>query len=94
MDQSNRPTVNLPGPHPQGIGVLVAGIIGVWACGVVFGAFAWIQGSKALREIDANPGVYSNRAIVNVGRILGMIATILWSIIIVFAIISYMQQPR
>ena len=82
-----------PLPHPQGTGVLIAGIVGIWMCGLVFGLFAWIQGTKAIKEIDANPAAYSNRSTVNIGRILGMIATVLWSCIVIFAIASYMTSP-
>ena len=79
-------------PHPQGTGVLIAGIVGLWMCGLIFGAFAFFAGTKALKEIDANPGLYSNRSTVNTGRILGLIAMIAWGIIVVFAVGSYFSQ--
>ena len=60
--------------HPQGTTVLIMGILSLVVCGFL-GPFAWMQGNKALAEIDANPGRYSNRSNVNAGRICGMIAT-------------------
>jgi hypothetical protein len=42
-------------------------------CGVL-GPFAWNMGNRALREMDANPGVvYRNRGNITAGRICGMI---------------------
>lgn len=46
--------------HPQGTAVLVLGILGFVSCGLL-GPIAWIMGNKALAEIDAHPGYYSNR---------------------------------
>lgn len=69
--------------HPQGTTILVLGILSLVVCGLM-GPFAWSMGTKALREIDANPGRYSNRSSVNAGRICGMIASILIIVAIVF----------
>lgn len=74
-----RPAVN----HPQGTTVLVLGILGLVCCGVL-GPVAWIMGNSAMREIDANPAAYSNRGSVQAGRILGIIATVLLVLGIVF----------
>jgi hypothetical protein len=61
--------------HPNGTTVLVLGILGLVACGLL-GPVAWIMGNKAIREIDADPGViYRNRGNVNAGRVCGIIAT-------------------
>jgi hypothetical protein len=59
--------------------VLVLGILSLVVCGIL-GPFAWSMGSRALREIDdsqltATP--LGGRETVNVGRILGMVATVL-----------------
>lgn len=62
--------------HPQGTIILVLGILGLVSCGVL-GPIAWIMGNKALAEIDARPGYYSNRGNVAAGRVLGMITSIL-----------------
>lgn len=68
-----------PRPHPRGTAVLVLGIIGIVIC-FPCGIIALIMGNNALKEIDANPGAYTNRSMVNAGRILGIIAVIIWVI--------------
>lgn len=62
--------------HPQGTTILVLGILSLVICQLL-GPFAWSMGSKALKEIDLNPGRYSNRGNVVAGKICGMISTIL-----------------
>lgn len=83
----------LPGPpfpwqppdHPQAMTVLILGILGLSM--VPFTApFAWYLGSQALREIDAEPGRYGRRDWVSVGRLLGIVGTIVLGVmVIVFA---------
>ena len=65
-----------PPKHPQATTVLVLGILGLVLCQVL-GPFAWSMGSKAQREIQANPGAYSGESEINAGRILGIIGTAL-----------------
>ena len=72
-----------PIEHPNGTTVLILGILALVVCGVVLGPIAWIMGNKAIKEIDAAPGYYTNRSNVSAGRICGMIATILWIVGIV-----------
>ena len=60
--------------HPDGTTVLILGILSLVVCGLL-GPFAWSRGTKVLREIDAQPGVYGNRGNVAAGRICGMIAS-------------------
>ena len=78
-------TESTPGPpasagstqeHPDGTTVFVLGILGILLCGVL-GPFAWAKGSRALRDIDAEPSKYTNRGQVQAGRILGIISTVL-----------------
>ncbi|MDH4169818.1 MAG: DUF4190 domain-containing protein [Acidimicrobiia bacterium] len=64
-----------PVNHPQGTTILVLGILGLVVCGLL-GPFAWSMGNNALRQIDANPQAYRNRASVAAGRICGIIATV------------------
>jgi hypothetical protein len=68
--------------HPKGTTVLVLGILSlvslaICQLGLVMGPIAWAMGSSALKEIDANPGMFTNRGSVNAGRICGIVATIL-----------------
>jgi hypothetical protein len=46
------------------------------------------MGNKALREIDASNGQLGSRDTVNVGRILGMIATIILGVAVVIIVIA------
>ncbi len=63
--------------HPQGTTVLVLGILSLVVCGVL-GPFAWSMGNKAVKEMDAQPGVvWTNRGNVTAGRICGMISSII-----------------
>jgi hypothetical protein len=75
-------------PHPQGTAILVLGIVGIVICGIA-AVVAWVMGNKALKEIDANPSAYSNRQMVVVGRILGIVGTALWAIAIVAYVIFF-----
>jgi hypothetical protein len=59
--------------------VLILGIVGLVVC-MPCGIIAWVLGNGALKEIDANPGAYTNRGTVNAGRILGIIAVI-WAVV-------------
>ncbi len=65
-----------PVKHPRSTTVLVLGILSLVCCGVL-GPVAWVMGNTAVREIDAAPGRYTGRDAANIGRILGIIATVL-----------------
>ena len=65
-------------PHPRGTTVLVLGIIGIFCFGIILGPIAAVMGKRALDEIDANPGAYTNRGQVQAGMILGIVAIVLW----------------
>ena len=73
-----------PQDHPQTTTILILGICGLVFCQVL-GPFAWSMGNKALREIDASGGQLGGRDMVNVGRILGMVSTIIL-VVAVFAL--------
>jgi hypothetical protein len=61
--------------HPNGTTVLVLGILSLVVCGIL-GPFAWSMGSKALKEMDAQPGVtWGNRGNITAGRVCGIIGT-------------------
>ncbi len=62
--------------HPQATTILILGICGLVLCQIL-GPFAWSMGNKALREVDASQGQLGGRDMVNVGRILGIVATVL-----------------
>ncbi len=68
-----------PAEHPQGTTILVLGVLSLVVCGVL-GPVAWTMGNTALKQINANPGAYTNRGNVQAGRICGMIGTALVAI--------------
>lgn len=69
--------------HPSATTALVLSLValaGIPFCAgvtLVLSPFAWMTGAKAVREIDANPGMYSGREQANAGRIMGIIGTVL-----------------
>jgi hypothetical protein len=74
--------------HPQGTTVLILGVLGIVACQIV-APFAWVMGNKALEEIDRDPLRYSNRSNVNLGRILGMVGSIILGLGIVGSVLYF-----
>ena len=76
-----------PVENPEGTSTLVLGILGLVCCSFL-GPFAWVMGNRVMAEIDASPGRYNNRQTVNIGRILGIIATVLLVIGVIFGIIT------
>ena len=52
-----------PVDHPKGMTVLILGILGIVCCSPL-GIVAFFMGNTALKEIDAQPGRYGNRQIV------------------------------
>ena len=64
-----------PVDHPKGMTILVLGILSLVCCSPL-GIAAWLMGNTALKEIDASPGRYGNRQIVQIGRILGIIGVV------------------
>jgi len=83
-----QPYPALPQPHPRGTTVLVLGILGFFV--TVCAPFAWYIGSKALKEIQASGARYSNEDQIRVGRIFGMIITILAIVGLVFGLIFFL----
>jgi hypothetical protein len=71
------------------------GLIGILFCGgitLILSPFAWAIGGKAVREIDANPGVYSGREQAFAGKVMGIIGTILLilGVIVLAAFIAWL----
>ncbi len=61
--------------HPLGTVAFVLGLLSV--LGLTFlGPFGWYYGRKVIREVDSNPGAYSNRGLGMAGMVLGIIGTI------------------
>lgn len=62
--------------HPKSTPILVLGLLSILGLSIC-GPIAWVMGNNAMREIDASPAQYTDRGTVNVGRILGIIGTVL-----------------
>lgn len=75
--------------HPEGTTILVLGILSLVICGIL-GPIAWSKGNAALRDIDANPGMYTNRGSVSAGRICGIIASVLLIVSAVFVVFVFL----
>ena len=71
--------------HPQGTTILVLGILGFFVG--ITGLIAWIMGAKAEKEMAASGIVYSNANNIKIGKILGMVTTILSALYLVGFII-------
>lgn len=68
---------------------LVCGIIGLVAVPGL-GIVAWILGHIALQEIDRAPtGTWSNRDHANIGKILGIVSTVLYGVVIIAFVMIY-----
>ena len=68
-----------PGAYPEksrATAVLVLGILAVAASGI-FGPVAWWMGSRELAAIDAGSRPPRNRGMAKVGRLLGIVGTVL-----------------
>jgi len=77
-----------PQEYRNGTLILILGIVGLVACGPL-GIAAWVMGQKAIKEIDSSGIIYTNRGTVNAGRIIGIIATVLWIIGMLFFLFGF-----
>ena len=75
VDTSSEPTT-----------ILVFGILGLVVC-AIFGPFAWLRGNEYLRRCKARNTIPNSTA--NVGRILGMVSTIMLGLYIVGGILWF-----
>ena len=68
--------------------ILVLGISSLFVCGIILGVVAFVMGNNALKEIDRDPGAYTNRGRVNAGRICGAIGAALSVLLLILALTS------
>ena len=73
--------------HPQATTVLVLGIVGAVVCGLV-APVAWVMGNRVVKEIDASNGTVGGRSTANVGRILGIVWTLLMVGLVVLGLVG------
>ena len=74
-----------PRDHPQGTTVLVLGILSFFIG--LCAPFAWYIGSKALNEIRASGLRYDNEQQIVIGRLIGLVITVIAIVGVVFALV-------
>ncbi len=72
--------------HPQGTTVLILGVLGIFTA--ICAPIAWVLGNKAKKEIAVSGVQYANEQNLNIGRILGMVFTIIYAASIVLAVLG------
>ncbi|WP_183093409.1 DUF4190 domain-containing protein [Nocardioides stalactiti] len=75
------------GEHPKGQTILILGILSLVCCGFWTGVPAIIMGNKAAAEIAA--GQYAETSTVKIGRLLGIIGTVLSALGFVFYLLFF-----
>jgi predicted Zn finger-like uncharacterized protein len=75
-------------PH-RGTLILVFGILGLLVAPLIFGPIAWIMGNNDIKEIQAGRMDPEGESQTNIGRILGMISTILGIVGILVACVFF-----
>ena len=79
----------MPRNHGLATAALVCGIVGLVAVPGV-GIVAWVLGHMALKEIDAAPDAgWTNRDHASIGKILGIVGTLLYGAIFLGIILLY-----
>lgn len=74
--------------HPRGVLILVFGLLSVLGISVL-GPFAWVMGTSALAEIDGSPTRYRNRQLVEIGRILGIVGTVMLLLVVAMFVVMF-----
>ncbi len=69
--------------------ILVLGILSIVGFGILAGLPAWIMGNNSLRDIDRGMADPNERGLVQAGRIMGMITTILSCIGLCFVVLAF-----
>jgi len=62
--------------NTNAIVALVLGILSLFGFGCLTGIPAWIVGNNAIREIDSRGGDPSDRTLAVVGKVIGMVTTL------------------
>jgi uncharacterized membrane protein YjgN (DUF898 family) len=74
-----------PPNHPQATTVLVLGILGIVVCGLI-GPFAWSMGNRVVAEIEASGGAWGGQTEATIGRVLGIVTTVLLLVSLAFIV--------
>lgn len=84
----------MPQDHPGAKSAMILGIValaGGFLCGLPYlvGPFAMVKGKRVMSEIDAAGGQYGGRGQAQTGFILGIVATVLLALSLVFVVIFF-----
>ena len=82
----SRPSAG-PVEHPDGTTILVLGILGLVLCGLL-APIAWAKGNRAQADVNSNRSGYTNAGFISVGRILGIIGTVVWVVGLIFIFLA------
>jgi hypothetical protein len=74
-------------PH-RGTLILVLGILGIVACGILTGIPAWIMGNNDIKAMDAGEMDPSGRGLTQAGKITGMVSCALALIMLVIFVVA------
>jgi len=72
----------------QATTALVLGILGIVVCCVPLGIFAWVMANSEIRGIQSGRRDPANERTANASRILGIVGTALFVIVIAFGLLS------
>ncbi|GAB3704193.1 DUF4190 domain-containing protein [Mariniluteicoccus flavus] len=72
--------------HPNAVMVLVLGIVGFVAFPIV-APVAWVMGHQARSQMRAQPGRWADGSEVTIGWILGILATIGWTLLLLVYVV-------
>ncbi len=82
--------------HPKAQTVFYLGIAGIFVGILAF--VAWYMGGQAMKEVAANPGVYTAEGNLKTGYMLGkifsiiyIVLTVLYIVIMIFVVVAAMQ---
>ena len=67
--------------------VLVLGIASLFCCGLI-GPIAWIKGNGVTAEIDQSGEGKEHRKLALVGKICGIVGTVIWVLVILGMIVT------
>jgi hypothetical protein len=89
-----------PGPagdaplDPRNSRATTALVVGIVALGgaalclpALAGPFAWVLGARARREIDAQPGRWTNRAEATAGMVMGIVTTVALVLVVLLMVV-------
>jgi hypothetical protein len=66
--------------------VLVLGILAIVVCGLI-GPFAWGMGNRVVGEIETSGGQWGGGTEATIGRVLGIVATVLLVVGVLFFVL-------